>query len=354
MHKIKAISLFSSAGIGELLLNKEDIDIVCANELIEKRSKCYKFLHSGIKMISGNIQEDKIKNKIIDLSLKENVKLLIATPPCQGLSTLGKNKKQNQFLLDKRNYLIFDALNIIDSSDFDYILIENVPRFLEMKFPFNNEVLSLEQILNFKYSAIYHIEAAILNAKDYGVPQSRPRAIIKLYKKHLRWGQPLPEKEITLKEAIGKLPSLEAGEKSDLKWHFAKSQNPRAIEALKYTPTGKSALTNPAYYPKKENGDRIKGFHNTFKRMQWEEPAPARTTYCGSISSHNNVHPGYLLQDGTYSDARVLTLLETFIVHSIPKEIDFPRDASDTFIRTMIGESIPPLLLYKILSKIGE
>ena len=51
--------------------------------------------------------------------------------------------------------------------------------------------------------------------------------------------------------------------------------------------------------------------------------------------------------------ARVLTLLETFIVHSIPKNIDFPKNATDTFIRTMIGESIPPLLLYKIISGIG-
>ena len=71
------------------------------------------------------------------------------------------------------------------------------------------------------------------------------------------------------------------------------------------------------------------------------------------MSSHNNVHPGRLKKDGTYSDARVLTLLETFIVHSIPKDIDFPQDATDTFIRTMIGESVPPLLLYKIISEIG-
>ena len=353
MTKIKGISLFSSAGIGELLLEHSNVNVICANELLEKRAACYKYLHKKTKMLTGNIQYTEIKKEIIDIANKNNVKFLLATPPCQGVSTLGKNKKQQQFEKDKRNFLIFDIIEIIDSTNFDYILIENVPRFLEMKFPYEGELLTLNEILKIKYAHDYIIEAKVLNTKDYGISQSRPRAIIKMYKKGLSWKDPKTEKEIPLKEAIGYLPSLEAGQKSDIKWHSAKIQNSRAIEALKHTPTGKSALTNEVYYPKKENGERIKGFHNTFKRMSWDEPAPARTTFCGSMSSHNNVHPGRLKPDGTYSDARVLTLLETFIVHSIPRDIDFPKDATDTFIRTMIGESVPPLLLYKIISGIG-
>ena len=353
MAKIKGISLFSSAGIGELLLEDSNIDIICANELLEKRAECYKYLHKKTKMLTGSIQNAEIKKEIIDIANKNNVKFLLATPPCQGVSTLGKNKTQQQFEKDKRNFLIFDIIEIIDSTNFDYILIENVPRFLEMKFPYAGELLTLNEILKIKYAHNYIIESKVLNAKDYGISQSRPRAIIKMYKRGLSWKDPKKEKEIPLKDAIGYLPSLEAGQKSDIKWHSAKIQNSRAIEALKHTPTGKSALTNEVYYPKKENGERIKGFHNTFKRMSWDEPAPARTTFCGSMSSHNNVHPGRLKPDGTYSDARVLTLLETFIVHSIPRDIDFPKDATDTFIRTMIGESVPPLLLYKIISGIG-
>lgn len=353
MDKIKGISLFASAGIGELLLDKSNVDIVCANELLEKRAQCYRYLHKSTKMLSGSIQDIEIKKQIIETAKNNNVEFLLATPPCQGVSTLGKNKKQQHFEKDKRNFLIFDIIEIIDSIKFNYILIENVPRFLEMKFPYNNQLLTLNDILLDMYGKDYVIESQVLNAKDYGIPQSRPRAIIKMYKKGLKWENPIKQKEISLKDAIGYLPSLESGETSNIKWHSAKTHNERAIEALKHTPTGKSALVNDVYYPKKENGERIKGFHNTFKRMSWEEPAPARTTFCGSMSSHNNVHPGRLKKDGTYSDARVLTLLETFIVHSIPKDIDFPQDATDTFIRTMIGESVPPLLLYKIISEIG-
>lgn len=351
MFKLKGISLFASAGIGEMYLKDAGIDIVAANELIPKRAECHQHLHPNTLMIQGDITVTNIKEQIKN-QISEDVKFLLATPPCQGLSTLGKNKSQKHFETDPRNFLIFDVLEIIDFGNFDYILIENVPHFLKMYFPYNSDFYTLEEILIDKYEHQYIIEVDVLDAKDYGVPQTRPRAIVKLYKKGCVWESPKKEKEITLKDAIGHLPSLEAGEKSDIPWHVAKPHNERAILALKNTPTGKSALTNEIYYPKKENGERIKGFHNTFKRMSWEQPCHARTTYSGSISSHNNVHPGYQLQDGTYSDARVLTILETLIVSSLPEEPNFPVWVTDTFIRTIIGESIPPLMLKKIVEGI--
>lgn len=353
-EKIKAISLFSSAGIGELLLHKTNVEVIAGNELLPKRAECYQYFYPNAEMYCGDITQDETKNYMVSIVKNNNVKMLIATPPCQGLSTLGKNKKQAHFEIDKRNFLILQALEIIDECDFDYVLIENVPRFIEMYFPYDGEYLLLEEILKKKYADKYEIDIRVLNAKDYGICQSRPRAIIKLYKHGLKWAAPVEQPEIPLSSAIGHLPSLEAGEDSGIPWHYAKPQNERAVLALKHTPSGKSAIANPVYYPKKEDGTRIKGFHNTFKRMVWEQPCPTRTTFSGSMSSHNNVHPGRKLPDGTYSDARVLTLLETFIVSSIPEDIDFPKDATDTFIRTVIGESIPPKLMMEVVSKIGE
>ena len=175
-----------------------------------------------------------------------------------------------------------------------------------------------------------------------------------MYKKGLAWPDPKKSnKIITLNDCIGHLPSLESGQDSGIKHHFAKKHNDRDILALKHTPEGKSALLNKIHYPKREDGKKISGFHNTYKRMNWNEPAKARTTNCGNIGSHNNVHPGRKLKNGTYSDARVLTLLETFIVSSIPENIDLPDWASDAFIRKMVGEAIPPLMCKKILETIA-
>lgn len=346
--EINAISLFSSAGIGELNLHKGNLNFVAANELLEKRSETYKFFYPETKMFQGDIVNDELKFEMIEFAKTKNVKFLLATPPCQGLSSVGKNKHQNHFIEDRRNFLVMEVFDYIDQLDLDFIIIENVPRFLEMYFPYENGFYLLEEILNKRYGEQYIIDIRILNAKDYGICQSRPRAIIKMYKHGLNWPWPSKQPEVTLEEAIGHLPSLEPGETSDLKWHNAKSARNAIIEAMRHTKPGTSAFMNTVYYPKKENGERIKGFHNTYKRMVWDKPAPARTTYSGSISSHNNVHPGRLMEDGTYSDPRVLTLLETFIVSSIKTDIEFPSDSSDTYIRTIIGESIPPKLLEEI------
>lgn len=345
---IKSMSLFSSAGIGELNLHKDHLDFVAANELIQKRAETYSYFYPKTKMFQGDITNEALKHDMINFANENEVKFLLATPPCQGLSSIGKNKKQVQFVDDRRNFLVLEVFDFIDQLDLDYVLIENVPRFLKMFFPYDDDFYTLEDILKKRYSEKYNIDIRILNAKDFGVPQSRPRAIIKLYKKNLKWPWPTEQPEISLQEAIGDLPSLEPGEISDIRWHYANKARPEIIEAMRHTQPGQSAIKNPVYYPKKANGERIKGFHNTYKRMIWNKPAPARTTYSGSISSHNNVHPGRIQKDGTYSDPRVLSLLETFIVSSIDSDINFPKDTSETYIRTIIGEAIPPRLLEQI------
>jgi DNA (cytosine-5)-methyltransferase 1 len=49
--KIKAISLFSSAGIGELYFKDANIQVVVANELLDRRCELYKYFHKGTDMI---------------------------------------------------------------------------------------------------------------------------------------------------------------------------------------------------------------------------------------------------------------------------------------------------------------
>jgi len=186
MDKLNAISLFSSAGIGELNLHSGNINFVAANELLKKRADCYRFFYPGTKMFQGDITDDKLKNELLLFAKKMNVRVLLATPPCQGLSSIGKNKHQEHFLNDRRNFLILEVFDFIDNLDLDYILIENVPRFLEMYFPYQNDVILLKDILEKKYKKNYIINITVLNAKDYGIAQSRPRAIIKMYKKHLK------------------------------------------------------------------------------------------------------------------------------------------------------------------------
>lgn len=344
-NKLVGASLFSSAGIAEFYFDQLGIDIKTANELLPKRADLYRFFHPNTNMICGSITDESIFKNVMDDIIRNDAKFLIATPPCQGMSTLGKKDYSN----DERNYLIFYVLKAIDLHDFDYVLIENVPKFLKLYFPFENNFLTLEEIIVSKYSEKYEIESYVLNAADYQVPQSRPRGFIKMFKKGSIWLNPTASNRISLREAISHLPSLESNEDSGLKWHKAKWHNEREILAMKNTIEGKSAMTNPIYHPKKDDGTAIKGFHNTYKRMKWDEPCPARAINNGNMGGHNNVHPGRLLADGTFSDARVLTLRELFIVSSLPEDLDLPNWCSDNLIRTVIGEAIPPKFCFNIL-----
>lgn len=349
-EEITGISMFSSAGIAETYLEKTNIKIKLANELVKERADYYCHFYPKVDMVVGDIMKDEVFNTYMDKAKELNPKFLLATPPCQGMSSLGKK----DYIDDERNYLIFSVFKVIDNLDLDVIVIENVPKFLKLFFPFNGEWIGIYNILLKKYSNKYIIDAQVLNAKDYGVPQSRPRAIIKMYKKNYSWPLPDKEKEITLREAIGYLPSLESGEDSGIKYHYALKHSAMHVEVMSHTPEGLSAFKNKIHFPHKPDGTMISGFHNTYNRMHWDSPCAAVTTNSGMISGHNNVHPGRLKSDGTYSDARVLTLLELLIVSSLPKDWDLPDNYKESLVRTLIGEAIPPLLLYKVISTLDK
>lgn len=353
--KMNAVTVFSGIGIDEYYLKEIGINVVVANELVKSRATAYEEIYPDVTMVNGDITLDSVKNEFLTECEGKHIGLIIATPPCQGLSMAGLNKTDQLLLNDDRNYLVLSALNLFDKLKSEYLIIENVPRFERMIYPYDKEYISLEELLVKKYGDEYNVDKHVMNAADYGVPQVRQRIVYRVWKKDKMW--PLPEKSneiVTLKSAIGDLPSLESGQDSGLKNHFARKHPQNHIDCMKHTPEGKSAFINDIYYPKKNDGTAIKGFPNTYKRMRWDYPAPTITMRNEIISSQENVHPGRLLPNGLWSDARVLTLRELLIVSSLPADMDKPLCLSETSFRQLIGEGIPPLLLKKILYEIED
>ena len=131
--RVKALSLFANVGIAESYLDKENIDVVIANELEPKRAEFYSYLYPNTNMIVGDITSKAIKDKIINEAKKQKVDLIMATPPCQGMSTVGKKDKN-----DVRNTLIKHAVDIIKEVKPDYVFLENVPEQLITKIIYNN------------------------------------------------------------------------------------------------------------------------------------------------------------------------------------------------------------------------
>jgi len=346
---MKAISLFSGAGIGESRLSEIGVKVLAANELIEDRANLYSIFDPKSKMIAGDIQDPAIFEQLINLA-PAKLDLLIATPPCQGVSIAGKNRFAEQQLDDERNYLLFPIINFINEINPRNILIENVPQYLKLELPRKGKLMNVLDILNQEFGDEYQIESRIINCADLGVPQSRKRAFIKLFKKGKKWDwAPPTNKQTPLKEVISHLPTLESGEDSGVAWHFARKHSGDHIRWMRNTPTGKSAFDNEVHFPQGKDGKPIKAFNTTYRRMYWDKPAPAITMRNDAISSQMNVHPGRKLKDGTFSDARVLTPLELLLVNTMEIEKWEKVDVSEILVRRVLGEGVPPIALNKII-----
>lgn len=126
---------------------------------------------------------------------------------------------------------------------------------------------------------------------------------------------------------------------------------------MMHTPTGKTAFDNLKYVPTKADGTPVTGYKSAYRRLRWHAPASTVTMDNRKISSQNNVHPGHYLGidsngDELYSDARALTLFELMKVMSLPEAWPLPPDVNIPFVRSIIGEGIPPLFVKKVFQNL--
>lgn len=372
MEKLKGLSLFANVGIAEAYMKDIGVDIKVANELEPKRARFYQEVYPDTHMICGDITDDKIRDEIIAESISEGVDFVMATPPCQGMSEAGLRLE-----FDPRNQLIFYAVDVIKRIKPKYIFLENVPKQLTTKIRYNDEILLIPEYVQRELSPFYRFNTeTLVMAKDYGVPQLRERNIYMLVRLDLPyiWEFPKKQKEITLKEAIGDLPSLDPLLREGMeltikkfpdfiekqqkglavsKWHFPPKHSWKQVEWMMHTPTGKSAIYNEVYYPQKEGGVPVVAHHNHYRRLKWDMPCRTITQNNGVISSLACVHPGreYIDEKGNilYSDPRVLTIYELLIVTSLPLDWPIPEWADESFIRKVIGEGIPSKLVQRLM-----
>lgn len=369
MEMLRGTSLFSNVGVAEAYFKDIGIKVKVANEIDEKRAAFYSHLYPETYMICGDITDEEIRSKIVDSSIDHKVDFIIATPPCQGMSEAGLRKE-----FDERNQLIFYAIDIIKRVNPKYVLLENVPKQLTTKIEHNGEIMLIPDYIKSELGENYNFnEETLIKARYQGVPQLRERNIFLLVRKDIdvKWEFPNDIDEITLEEAIGKLPTLDPYLREGIdftlekfpdfnkkringmkvsKWHFPPTHSWRQVQWMQHTPTGKSAIYNKEYYPQKSDGTRIKAHHNNYRRQRWDMAGRTITQNNGVISSLACVHPGRPIE-GTelFSDARVFSIYELLIVMSLPLDWDIPEWANERFIRKVIGEGIPSNMVKRIM-----
>lgn len=372
MSRLNGLSLFANVGIAEAYMKEIGVDIVLANEINEDRARFYQDVYPETHMVCGDITNEAVRDGIINESIEKKVNFVIATPPCQGMSEAGLRLE-----FDPRNQLVSYAVDVIKRIKPKFALLENVPKQLTTKIRCGDEIVLIPEYIKRELGNEYVFnKETLVMAKDYGVPQLRERNIFLLVRKgiNVKWEFPEKQREITLEEAIGHLPSMDPKLREGLeftvkkfpefekkreaalaisKWNFPPTHSWKQVEWMMHTPTGKSAIYNIKYYPQKADGTPVKAHHNHYRRLKWNMPCRTITQNNGVISSLACVHPGrkYLSVNGEelYSDARVLSIYELLIVMSLPLDWPIPDWASETFIRRVFGEGIPSKLVKEIM-----
>ena len=378
-RKYNYISLFSSAGVGCYGFKMEDFECIATNELLDERmkiqianNKCK--YNSGY--ITGDITTKEIKNKLYNeiklWQINENldrVDVVIATPPCQGMSTVNYKKKNET----KRNSLVVEAIEIIENIHPKVFIFENVSAFMRsMCVDKDESILTIKQCVYNHLEKDYNIFYKVINFKDYGVPSSRPRTIVIGTLKDMVNISPLnvfpmPRDQITVKDVIGDLPVLEFGEINGTDIYHAFRKYPNYMrEWIHSIKEGESAFddNNPVKPYKIVDGKRqlLKGSYigNKFRRIFWNEPAPCITTRNDQLASQSTIHPE---QD------RVLSIRELMRVMSIPDSFvwtninvkDLNQSQAESFlkknelnIRRSIGEAVPTEIMRNMAHNIKE
>ena len=377
------VSLFSSAGVGCYGFKEEGFYCVATVELLERRLKIQKFnkkcvYNSGY--ICGDMTTQETKDKVFaELDMWKrclnltDLDVLIATPPCQGMSVANHKKKDEL----KRNSLVVESIKMTQQIKPKFFVFENVRAFLtSVCTDVDSQDKSIKEAIEANLSGSYNILYQVVNFKDYGNPSSRTRTLVIGVRKDLKEVTPydiFPDKqpERTLRQIIGHLPSLKKmGEISENDiYHNFRKYSPRMEAWIEDIKEGQSAFDNTditkiphsikngvIVYNARKNGDK-------YTRQYWDKVAPCIHTRNDIMASQNTVHP---------VDNRVFSIREVMLMMSVPSSFnwsDIPFDELNRMsskekeaflkkeemnIRQNLGEAVPTIIFKQIAAKVRK
>lgn len=376
------VSLFSSAGVGDYGFYQAGFKLLASNELLERRMNVQLANHVADKdsaYILGDITDKKIQKRVVDevnkyyANKEGSLDLLVATPPCQGISVANHFKKGEDI---KRNSLVLESIVIAEQLKPKFIVFENVRRFLKTACTdVNGNTYEIREVINRHLSDDYKIFGEEINFKDYGANSSRPRILVISVRKDIDINPKdlMPKKQPakTLRQVIGDLPSLNVmGEISDNDILHAfrpyRKDMRNWIHPLKQ---GESAFDNkdPKLRPHRViNGKivpNVRKNRDKYTRQCWDKVAPAVHTRNDILASQNTVHP---------VDDRVFSIRELMRFMNVPSNFKWTSDNYDDLnnmslddkkkwlqlnavtIRQSLGEAVPTIIFKQIGDNIIE
>ncbi len=342
IKRLQAVDFFCGAGgmtqgmkmAGIKVLAGIDIDKDC-QKTYETNHPESKFFLEDIKTLPRTVLEKSCGIKRNDSSL-----VFIGCSPCQYWSVLNTSKKPSvgtKGLLD-------DFWRFVSYYNPGYVVIENVPGIKR-----NESESGLDKFCHKLEKKGHKIQADILSAQYYGVPQSRKRFVLISSRVKQSIKLPKPKSESILQDFIGKhngFPVLRPGHRDDNNFmDTVASLSEKNLRRLKVTPknggTRKAWKDNPDLQIKTYK-DRDDSFRDVYGRLRWKSPAATITTRFNGISNGRFAHP---------EEDRGLSLREGATLQTFEKDYVFESESS-RIVAKLIGNAVPPQLAYRIAKSI--
>ncbi|WP_333652604.1 DNA cytosine methyltransferase [Lacrimispora sp.] len=326
---MNAIDFFCGGGGTTRGLINAGIDVIFGLDNNPSCRETYEY-NNGVPYLCHSIQEVEAQNLVADFPvLADNDNLLmVGCAPCQPFSSQRKSPIPHtaRNLLDEFGRIVEELLPA-------HVLIENVPLIRSRGYDVLQRFLDLLDQLGFHYTYL------TVNAKNYGVPQSRKRFVL-MASRFFVPTIPLPTHGrnllpyVTVRDAIQRFPELMAGERhEEIPNHNASRVSEINLERLNATPH--------------DGGDRrawpeelvlnchtnYNGHTDVYGRMFWDRVSPTLTSKCCSISNGRFGHP---IQN------RAISFREAAALQSFPDNYIFFGGSQE--IGRQIGNAVPVLL----------
>lgn len=263
--------------------------------------------------------------------------VLAGCAPCQPFSSY-----KHRYDEDPKWNLVTKFATLAVAVQPDFITMENVPTLLKYK---GGRVFS--KFCKILQDGGYDIEWSVERCEQYGVPQRRRRLVVLAAKSHeLGKLQPESNRTITVREAIGRLPPIEAGSTHPQDpLHTASGLSPINLRRIKASKPGGTWRDWPASLRAKcHQRPSGKTYPGVYARMTWDDPSPTLTTQCYGFGNGRYGHP---------EQHRAITLREAAILQSFPPDYEFlPANEKPSFVEVgrWIGNAVP----VKLAQAIGD
>lgn len=287
----------------------------------------------------GDLGRPEVIDSVVSKLFGRDVGILAGGPPCQGFSIFGHRRMTKTSGYDPhhdpRNRLVFAFVEVARRVLPRWVVMENVPGFGNLEGGFFLGAV-LRELKDIGYT---NVEARLVNAADYGVPQLRRRLIIlgnrtghivpwpkrKFFAEPEDWQLPYR----TVGEVLTDLASSESHNRQTC--HVPMNHGELLVERYKYIPEGGNLNITalPAHLRRGYRTEAVKNYSHVFKRLHRDRPSPTM------VPGHNAfpLHPWL---------NRALTVREAARIQTFPDEMEFLGARQCQCIQ--VGNAFPPML----------